>query len=112
MADSFVIDKLPLHTDDDGVVRIGGTRVTLDTVVYAFEQGSTAEEIVQRYSTLSLSDVYVSIRYYLQHQAEIPSYIEERRERADRIKQANMKRSQQHTIRERLLARQAGSKAA
>jgi uncharacterized protein (DUF433 family) len=35
--------------DTDGVMRVGGTRVTLDTLVTIFEQGATAEEIVQRF---------------------------------------------------------------
>jgi hypothetical protein len=39
------IERVPLHTDADGVVRVAGTRVTLDTVVGAFEAGATAEEI-------------------------------------------------------------------
>lgn len=46
----------PLRTDADGVVRIGGTRVPLETVVSAFDRGA-AEEIVLRFPTLQLSDV-------------------------------------------------------
>ncbi|MEW5830264.1 MAG: DUF433 domain-containing protein, partial [Chloroflexota bacterium] len=44
---------LPLAVDIDGVVRISGTRVTLDTVIYAFLDGATAEEIAQQYPSLS-----------------------------------------------------------
>ena len=36
---------VPLSLDGDGVARIGGTRVTLETVVDAFNRGATAEEI-------------------------------------------------------------------
>ena len=36
---------MPIHTDANGVVRVAGTRVTLDTLVGAFETGATAEEI-------------------------------------------------------------------
>ena len=43
-----VADPIPLQTDADGVVRVGGTRVTLDTVVAAFADGATAEERAQR----------------------------------------------------------------
>ena len=42
-------EPIPLEMHPDGVVRVGGTRVTLDSVVAAFSQGATAEEIVQRY---------------------------------------------------------------
>ena len=49
---------MPLQTDADGVIRVGGTRVTLETVVEAFQQGATAEEIVQQYPSLALAEVY------------------------------------------------------
>jgi len=38
-------DPILLVTDANGVVRISKTRVTLDTVVTAFLEGATAEEI-------------------------------------------------------------------
>jgi uncharacterized protein (DUF433 family) len=60
---------VPLKTDVDGVVRVGNTRVTLDTVVDAFREGATAEEIVSRYPSLLLADVYAVIGYYLQQQS-------------------------------------------
>jgi uncharacterized protein (DUF433 family) len=41
-------DRLPLETDADGVVRVSRTRVTLDTLVQAFTEGATAEEIAQQ----------------------------------------------------------------
>jgi uncharacterized protein (DUF433 family) len=40
----------------DGVVRVGGTHMTLDTVVAVFEEGATAEEIVKQYPSLRLAD--------------------------------------------------------
>jgi hypothetical protein len=45
----------PLRTDADGVVRVGTTRVSLDTLIAAFLEGATAEEITQQYPSLSLS---------------------------------------------------------
>ena len=57
---TLVIDTepVPVAVDADGVARVGGTRVTLDTLVAAFEQGATAEEIAQQYPSLGLADVY------------------------------------------------------
>ena len=52
MALSFAKEAVPLQADEDGVVRVGKTRVTLDTVVAAFSDGATAEEIVQQYPIL------------------------------------------------------------
>jgi hypothetical protein len=44
-----VTETIPLVKDSQGVYRIGGTRVTLDLVVHAFNRGVTAEEIVQKF---------------------------------------------------------------
>jgi uncharacterized protein (DUF433 family) len=77
------IEPLPLLVDDDGVVRVGGTRVTLDTIVTAFNEGANAEEIVQQYPSLSLADVYAVIGYYLRRRSEIDDYLEQRTIRAE-----------------------------
>ena len=50
---------------------ISGTRVSLDSVVYAFLNGQTAETIAQSFPSLSLEQVYGAITYYLAHRAEI-----------------------------------------
>ncbi len=96
---------LPLTLSKDGVARVGGTRVTLDTVVRAFTRGATAEEITQQYPSLSLPDVYVVISYYLQNREQVDKYLEERRKHAQAVRRENQKRFDQHGIRERLLAR-------
>jgi len=66
-------------------IRVGGTRVTLDTVVAAFVAGATAEEIVQQYPSVTLADVYSVIGYYLRHQSEVRTYLTDRQKetRAD-----------------------------
>ncbi len=57
MSLSLQTNPVPLNRDAHGVMRVGGTRVSLDTVIFAFKQGSTPEEIIADYSTLELSDV-------------------------------------------------------
>ena len=42
-------EPVPLEADRDGIMRVGGTRVTLDTVVAVFNERATAEEIAQQY---------------------------------------------------------------
>src|SRR5262245_33888484 len=66
-----VLERVPIHTDADGLVRVAGTRVTLDTIVGAFETGATAEEIAQQYPTVPLVDVYSVITYYLRHKPDV-----------------------------------------
>ena len=58
MSLAIASEPVPFAEDTDGVVRIGKTRITLGTVVSAFLEGATAEEIAQQYPTLSLADVY------------------------------------------------------
>nr|WP_306441448.1 DUF433 domain-containing protein [Halomicronema hongdechloris] len=81
-----------MAVNPDGVVRVGGTRVTLDTIVAAFKQGATAEEIVHRYPSLRLGDVYASIAYYLNHQQEVDAYLKQRQQQAQEIRQMNQVR--------------------
>ena len=50
----------PLRTEEGGVVRVGKTRVSLDTVIGAFHQGCSAEQIVLKFPTLELTDVYAA----------------------------------------------------
>ncbi len=100
-------EKIPLMADRDGVMRVGGTRVTLDTVVHAFKQGATAEEIVQRYSSLDLADVYGVISYYLRHQAQVENYMREREEESRQVRKQNESRFDPIGIRDRLMARRS-----
>jgi len=54
-------EPVPLLSDPRGVVRVGSTRVTLDTVVAAFATGATAEEIAHQYPSVELADIYAVI---------------------------------------------------
>lgn len=98
-------DPTPLVTDTEGVVRISKTRVTLDTVVTAFMEGATAEEIVDQYPSLQLADVYSVIGYYLRHKAEVDAYMMERQRRAAEVRQEVEQRFNPVGVRDRLLAR-------
>ena len=60
--------QIPLTQDERGVIRVRGTRVPLKTMIFAFKQGDTAEEIAQKYPVLNLADIYAVIAYYLAHQ--------------------------------------------
>ncbi|MEX0718476.1 MAG: DUF433 domain-containing protein [Planctomycetaceae bacterium] len=105
MAISFPADTVPLHADSQGVVRVGATRVTLDTVVSAFLEGASAEEIVQQYPSLDLADVYQVIAHYLRHTAEIDEHLRQRRDVAEAVRRENEARFDPQGIRDRLLAR-------
>jgi len=98
-------DSVPLSRDEHGVVRVGGTRVTLDTVLAAFQDGSTAEEIVDHYPSLKLADVYSVIGYYLNHRQEVDEYLQRQRGLAEEARRAIEADGDQREFKERLLAR-------
>lgn len=110
---SLVIEAppVPLRTDELGVMRVGKTRVPLDTVVYAFNQGSSPEEIVMSYPSLELGDIYAVVNYYLHNRSEVDAYLGKRETAAEQIRDENEKRFPQEGIRARLLERVAGESA-
>jgi uncharacterized protein (DUF433 family) len=97
--------SVPLKTDANGVIRVNQTRITLDTVVTAFLEEATAEEIREQYSSLELADIYAVLSYYLQHQTEVNAYLLERQNLANFIQQEAEKQFNPVGIRDRLLAR-------
>ena len=107
-----VLDVVPLAVtvhltrDTSGAIRIGNSRVLLELVIRAFQNGETPESIVQSYDTLSLVDVYAVIGYYLSQPNAIDEYVTERSAVADvtrqRIEAAQPARSK---LRETLMTR-------
>jgi uncharacterized protein (DUF433 family) len=100
-----VADPVPFATDADGVVRVGGTRVTLDTLVAAFRHGASPESIADQYPALLLADVYTALGYYLRHQEEVDAYLQRRRQQAAQVRDQNEARFNPVGVRDRLLAR-------
>jgi uncharacterized protein (DUF433 family) len=105
MAAIELVDAIPLAADSHGVYRIGGTRVTLDIVVRAFNRGATAEEIVQEFPSLQLPDVYHVIGYYLKHSVDFAEYFEKREREEKELLEAHEDQWSPKGLRERLLAR-------
>jgi uncharacterized protein (DUF433 family) len=96
---------VPLSTDQAGVLRINGTHVSLDSIIYAFDEGATPEEIARAFPTLDLAAIYSVIGYHLQNRAEVELYLEQRRVQREELKKEIESRFNPHGLRERLLAR-------
>ena len=65
-----------VYTDERGVMRVGNTRVMLDSIVASFEQGYSAETIQQQYPALSLEEVYGALAWYLANANQVSQYLE------------------------------------
>jgi uncharacterized protein (DUF433 family) len=100
-------EPVPLVLDKDEVIRIKGSRVSLDTVVAAFVDGATVEEIVQQYPSLHLADVYAVIGYYLRKRKQVDEYLGKRQRISLEVRQVNESRFDPVGIRGRLLNRQS-----
>jgi hypothetical protein len=132
-------EQIPLMMDIDGVMRVGETRVTLDTLepiritsgggshaagrghgsplcyysdrplVSAFSDGATAEEIVQQYPPLRLGDVYAVLGYYLRRRPDIEVYLRQRQALTTEVREQNESRFDPQGVRDRLLAMEQNS---
>jgi len=68
-------DKHYVRVDEHGVMRVGETRIMLDSLVAGFEQGHSPETLQQQFPALSLEEVYGAITFYLSHRDEVQAYL-------------------------------------
>lgn len=104
MPEALAVETVPLVKGDDGVIRIQGTRVTLETVLTTFRNGATAEEIAQGYPSVSLAAVYQVLGYYLSHRDDLDRYIADSAAKQALTRALNESRWPSDGIRERLFA--------
>jgi uncharacterized protein (DUF433 family) len=105
---SVAAEPIPLSVDAHGAVRVGGTRLTLESVLDVFKQGASPQEIVEAFSDLDLADVYAVLTYYLRHRADVDAYLQEQEAKAEAIRRKIAARQgDQQGLRERLLAHRA-----
>jgi uncharacterized protein (DUF433 family) len=102
-------ERIPLVADAEGVIRVAGTRVTLDTVAEAFDEGATPEEIAQQYPSLSLANIYSVVGYILRHRDEVAEYLAQRNKHKEAVQRENERRSSPEGIRDRLMARRGSA---
>jgi len=72
----------------DGGYYISGSRVSLDSIVYAFLEGQTAEGIAQAFPALTLEQAYGAITFYLAYRQEVDEYLERSRSEFESKRQA------------------------
>lgn len=90
------MNKVYVEERDDGYW-ISGTRISLDSIVYAFRRGAAPETIRRSFPLLKLEEVYGAITFYLAHEREIDEYLRqselkfeaEAQQRREQFRQAN-----------------------
>lgn len=101
---------LAVRLDEYGALRVGESRVLLDLVVHAFENGASCETIIDKYSSLSLAEAYGAVAFYLQNRDYVLAYLAEREMEADRIQREIEANQPMTDVRRRLEARRAEQK--
>jgi uncharacterized protein (DUF433 family) len=103
-------DPLPIRLDTSGALRVGDTRVTIDSVLQCYLRGDTPEAIVDAFDTLELADVYAVIGHFLRHRTEFDQYLKMYEIQFENSRAAALANGQAD-LKERLLERLAARKA-
>jgi uncharacterized protein (DUF433 family) len=111
MIDLKLTQSIPLTRGDEGVFRVTGSRVTLDSIVHQFKSGATAEQIQEDFPSVTLSDVYSVIAYYLQHSRAVEDYLTDQANATGEIRREVESRLDSGDLRKRLRQRRAQAAA-
>ena len=74
---------VPLTCDSDGVIRVTGSRVTLDSIIDEFKRGATPEQIQEDFPSLTLREIYGVIAYYLEHRDTVEGHLRQQEQAAE-----------------------------
>lgn len=97
---------VPIEMNDAGTIMISGTRIPMDTVIYAHLRGDTPQSIHEGFPTLHLDDIYLLIAHYLKHQTEFDIYLAGRDAERDMLRREEEDRHPELiSLKARLLAR-------
>lgn len=100
---------VPFVVTEQGTIRIGNSRVSLDSVVHHFKLGATAEQIAHSFTSLNLADIYTAIAYYLNHREAIEEYLRRQEAEAEalreRLESEPQRQAAMAELRERILTR-------
>ena len=78
---------VPLTTTEFDTIRVGHSRVSLDSVVHHYKLGASAEQIAESFPSLELGDVYTVIAYYLANREYVEEYLKQQETEADALQQ-------------------------
>src|ERR1017187_2142705 len=111
MTELNLAQAVPLMRGEGGVFRITGTRVTLDSIVREFKDGATPEQIQEDFPSVTLSDIYSVIAYFLQHSRPVEDYLRAQVQAVREVRREVESRIDTRELRERLKQRRAHATA-
>lgn len=97
-----------VRVDEGGGLKVANSRVSLDSVVYAFNRGEDAAEIQRNFDTLTLAEVHAAISYYLHYKAKVDKYLEEQDALFERLRAESNARPEVRQMRDKIYARKNG----
>jgi len=68
---------------NEGVYRLAGSRISLDSLVYLYQEGLSPESMVDSYPSLSLEQIHGALAFYLANKDMIDSYMDEVERKAE-----------------------------
>ena len=99
------VQTISLTNTSDGTIRIGKTRVALESVIHHFSLGATAEEIAQKFPALKLAEVYGVISYFLSNHEKVGEYVLRQETESDKLQSKIETKFQINELQQRILAR-------
>ena len=111
MASFDTTQSAPLTLWEDGSIRIGSSRIPIDSIVHEFNNGATAEQIQDDFPTLSLREIYGAISYYLDHQDRMEEYLARREQEAAQVRREVEDPVRAEALRRRVREQDAQSRA-
>ena len=70
----------------DGGCYVAGSRVSIESIVYAFLRGESAETIAESFPALTLEQIYGALAFYLAQRSRIDAYLEAGKAEFDRLR--------------------------
>ncbi len=89
----------------DGGYWIKGTRISLDSIVHAFNRGAAPESIKRSFPLLTLEEIYGAITFYLSREQELDAYLAQSEAELD--SESRERNAQAHTAKPELIDRLA-----
>ena len=111
MINEFEVIAIPLEKNEQGVIHVSGTRVSLDSILHAYyHTGATAEEIVMRFPTCTLENIYTIISWALHNPNSVADYLAAQTAQRRQLETEIRQNYPSSGLRERLLARSSKNK--